>query len=473
MNTNNKTRTICFRAWSTALFTLLVVFLPTTGKSLTQPEQVLSLEQAVTIALKNNPGFAQQVNNMKSAEVTVSQQRADFYPNLQLEASGSERFDTSQEDSTDSAESRSVTSLNVELSSSINLFNGFADVAALKNSELLLQAEIESLSRSEQTLVFKTISQCIQVLTYQELIHVEEINLEENNELLERIEAFYGAGKIPISDMYQQQAETKQAELDLLEAQHSLKVSKLLLMQIMGMVPTTDYQVSPLDFDILPLMAPDTDTTQLTVLALGNRSDLKAQERQVQAAGQQIREAEAGHLPTVDLSVSLGTDYSGLSDETQFSEQFNDFLDEFADDNLNSTIGITFSVPIFDRSLTRNEIAKARIEKRNEQSLLEEKKLQVGLEIAEALQNYQKTEKQVDVFESKLTYARQALHSYEERYRVGASPLIELTDARNQYVQATFERVQAKYDLVTQEVAVAYYLGNMKQMLATLLQEKS
>lgn len=76
-------------------------------------------------------------------------------------------------------------------------------------------------------------------------------------------------------------------------------------------------------------------------------------------------------------------------------------------------------------------------------------------------------------YESKLTYALQALHSYEERYRVGASTLIELTDARAQYVQATFDQVQAKYDLVTQEIAVTYYLGNMKQMLAALSLEKN
>lgn len=220
-------------------------------------------------------------------------------------------------------------------------------------------------------------------------------------------------------------------------------------------------------------MKPDDDATHLTALALTNRSDIKAQERQIEAAGQQIREAKASRLPKVDLSASLGMDYNEGNGDNQDSEQFNDFLDESDDDDLNSTIGITFSVPLFDRFLTRNEVAKARIGKRNEQSLLAEKKLQVGLEIAEALQDYRKTKKQVDVYESKLTYALQALHSYEERYRVGASTLIELTDARAQYVQATFDQVQAKYDLVTQEIAVTYYLGNMKQMLAALSLEKN
>ena len=45
-----------------------------------QTEQVLSLEQAVTIALKNNPGFAQQINGMKSAKVTVFSATGGFLP---------------------------------------------------------------------------------------------------------------------------------------------------------------------------------------------------------------------------------------------------------------------------------------------------------------------------------------------------------------------------------------------------------
>lgn len=445
-----------FRILSAALFTLLVVAFPVQGKNLTQIEQVLSLKQAVVIALKNNPGLAQQVNAVESADITVSQQQTDLYPNLMLEASGSEPFDTSTDDDT---------IVGVKLSSSVNLFNGFADIAALKKAELLLEGELESLSQEEQTLVFNTLSQFIQVLTADELIGVEEINLKENRTLLERIEKFYLAGKLPISDLYQQQAETKQAELDLLQAQHALSVSKLSLMQTIGVTPTINYQVTSPDFEKLSLQIPAGDSGELALLALANRSDIKAQERQVDAAQQQIRQTQAGRLPQVDLFASLATDYDGLSEDNSFSEQF-------MDENINSIVGLTFSIPIFDRFLTRNEIAKAQIEKRNEQLTLKEKQLQVGLQVAEAIQDLQKTQKQIDVVESKLTYASQSLKSYEERYRVGASPLVELVQARTGYITAAFDRIQAKYDLVTQKVSVAYYLGDLDKMFVTLSVEE-
>lgn len=457
---------------SIILFTLLSLPLAILAKNLPQTEQGLSLEQAVVIGLKNNPSLNQQVNTVQSAEITVSQQRADFYPDLTLEASGSKRFDNSPETITGSAENRDVTAVGVELSSTVNLFNGFADIAALKNAELLLEVELESLSQEEQTLMFETISQFIQVLTDQELIAVEAANMEENKKLLERIETFYQAGKLPVSDLYQQQAETKQAELDLLEAQHTLNASKLLLMQTMGMNPTIHYQVTSPVFEKLHFQVPAGDTDKLALHALENRSDIQAQERQVKAAEQQIRLTKADRLPKIDLFANIATNYSSISEEEQFSDQFNEFLDEFMDDNLSSTIGVTFSIPLFDRFETSNNTVKAQIEKRNEQLTLQEKKLQVGLEVAQAIQDLRKTQKQIDVVESKLTHAHRALQSYKERYRVGASTLVELIQARTQYVTAAFERVEAKYDLVTQEISVAYYLGDLDRMFAALSVEE-
>lgn len=457
---------MCLRILPAVLFILIVLALPNQGHCEIQAEQVLSLEQAVRIALKTSPNLSQQVNAVESADISVSQQRTNLYPDLVLAATGSKSFDKASDETSSQMENRNFTSISTELSSSVNLFNGFADIAAIKSAEFELGGVQETLTRAEQTLVFETVSNFIQVLTDQAMIYVEEENLEENRKLLESIETFYQAGRLAISDLYQQQAATKQAELDLLEARHTLDVSKLLLMQTLGLTPTVRYQLATPDFEKLSLPVAEDDLDHLTILALATRSDIKAQQHQVEAAGQQIRESQAGHLPKVDLFASLASDYSSLADENNFSDQF-------MEDNLNATVGVSFSLPLFDRYLTRNNIAQAQIQQRNEQLTLKQKELQLGLEIAEAIQEYRTTQKRVDVVESKLTSARQSLQSYEERYRVGASTLVELTQSRSQYVTAAFDQIQARYDLVTQKIAVAYYLGNMEPLLAALELEKS
>lgn len=441
-----------FRIWPAALIIVIVLALPCRGNCEVQAEQVLSLEQAVLIALKNNPGFSQQVNALETAEISVSQQRADFYPDLNASVAGQ---DSSQAD----------WSLSTELSSTLNLFNGFADSAALKNAELELDAVQETLTREQQTLVFETFSNFVQVLTNQALILVKDENLQENRKLLEQIETFQQAGRLALSDLYQQQAETKQAQQDLLEAQQTLNDNKLLLMQIMGLPPMIDYRAAAPDFDSLSTAQTDADLERLMAAALSNRADIKAQQHQIEAAGQQVRQARAGQLPKLDLFTKLASGYRSSGDE--------DYSEQLLDDSLDATVGISLTIPIFDRHLTRNEIAKAKIEQRNEQLALKEKQLQVGLEIEQAIQARRTTQQQIEVVDSKLTSARQSLQSYEERYRVGASTLVELSQARTAYVTAAFDQIEASYNLVNQEIALAYYFGDMEPLFAALNLEKN
>ncbi|WP_432822284.1 TolC family protein, partial [Trichloromonas sp.] len=96
------------------------------------------MEQAVRIALKKSPSLSQQVNAVESAEISLSQQQTNLYPDLAIAATGSRRFDKAFEQTTSQTENRSFTSINTELSSSVNLFNGFADIAAIKSAEFEL-----------------------------------------------------------------------------------------------------------------------------------------------------------------------------------------------------------------------------------------------------------------------------------------------------------------------------------------------
>lgn len=443
---------MCFRIWPAALIIVIVLALPCRGNCEVQTEQVLSLEQAVLIALKNNPGFIQQANALTSAEISVSQQRADFYPDLNASVAGQ---DSAQDD----------WSLSTELSSTLNLFNGFADSAALKNAELELDAVQETLTREQQTLVFETFSHFVQVLTDQALILVKEENLQENRKLLEQIETFQQAGRLALSDLYQQQAQTQQAQQDLLEAQQTLNDDKLLLMQTMGLAPMIDYRAAAPDFDSLSRVLTGAELERLMAAALSNRADVKAQQHQIEATGQQIRQVKAGRLPKLDFFTKLASGYRSSGDES-FSEQL-------LDDSLDATVGISLTIPIFDRYLARNEIAKAKIAQRNEQLALKQKQLQVGLEIAQAIQASRTTQKKIEVVDSKLTSAHQSLQSYEERYRVGASTLVELSQARTAYVTAAFEQIEASYNLVHQEIALAYSLGDMESLFAALKLEKN
>jgi outer membrane protein len=194
---------------------------------------------------------------------------------------------------------------------------------------------------------------------------------------------------------------------------------------------------------------------------LARRADLQAQEKQLEAAREQVIEARAGYWPTLNLSANIGSDYSSLEDDAGFSGQF-------FDDNAGAAIGLTLAVPIFDRWLTRHQVAQARIRQDDARLSLQQQRLLAEAELGQALQDFCTAQKLIGVTDARLTAARQALAAVEERYRVGAATLVELTQARAQFTAADSERVQARYGLVKQGVALGYYQGNGERMQALL-----
>jgi outer membrane protein len=188
--------------------------------------------------------------------------------------------------------------------------------------------------------------------------------------------------------------------------------------------------------------------------------DVRAREKQIEAAGEQVAVAQSGYWPSLDFSASFGADYNSLDRDS--------FRGQFFDDNVGGALGLTLAVPIFDRQQTRNQVALARIRQQDARWSLLQQQLQAEAEIGQALQDFRTAQKLIGVTDRRLTAARQALAAVEERYRVGAATLVELTQARAQFVEAGYERVRARYGLITQGVAVAYYQGDWEQMRSLL-----
>ena len=442
-----------------AIAHLLLVFCLATTARAQEPaaqELRLTLQQALRIALEKNPALQQAANQVDSSGIAVAQRRSDFAPDLGVTLSGAERFDK-ELDLDGDRDSRNFETVSGTLGSSVNLFNGFGDVAALRGTEWEWAGTRDSYTREEQTLVFTTLTAFLQALGDRELIVVRSENLEGNRRQLEQVEALYRAGNRPVSDLYQQQAETGSAELDLLTAERNYVVAKLQLLQTIGLPPTTT--VEPAAPDLAPLEAALVDRQQGApdLAALGQRADLQAGTKQIEASREQVSEAQAGYWPTLDLSASINSDYTSLIERNGFSDQF-------FDDNANAAIGLSLAFPIFDRHQTRHQIAQARLRESNARLSLRQNLLLAEAELGQAVEDFRTAQKLVGVTESRLIAARQALAAVEERYRVGAATLVELTQSRALFAEAGYDRVRARFGLISRGAAIAYYQGDWPRL---------
>jgi outer membrane protein len=298
-------------------------------------------------------------------------------------------------------------------------------------------------------------------VTSKKLIEVEKENLEAQRLQLLRIDSFYQAGRRPITDLYQQKAEISRSEYQLLNSKRDYEINKLLLLQTLGLTQDTGFQVSDPGIDNISEEIITIDWNEVLSKALEKRPDVKALYREIEAAQKGIQAAKSGYWPKLSLFAELGSNYNSMTESYDFSNQF-------FDNNLNATIGLSLSIPIFDKGTTKSNVASAKIQLTNRQLELEKLKNQLNVEVKQAVENYRTAAQQVQVAENQLNYAKAALESVEARYNVQSATILELTQARATYLEASYNQVIAKYNLLVQTIAVVYYTGDSNAMMVLI-----
>ena len=426
-------------------------------------ENIITVNQALDLALTHNQTLKQSSNQVLISGITVNQKKSDFYPSLSFSADSSQQYYKSVNTTTGIYENANSQYVDASISANLNLFNGFYDSASLRQARLELKADEGNYLRSSESITFETLQRYIQTLLSRELIEVQNQNLKAQQLQLELIQDFFNAGKRSIADLHLQKAEISSAEYSLLDAKRNYTISILQLLQTLGLSPNTTYKTVDIDIDSLlkEIDVPLNSSTELIPQSLEKRSDLEAQQFLVKAAEQKIKTAKAGALPKLYLVMNLGTDYSSVNKLADFSHQL-------FDKNLNATVGLSLSVPIFDKNSTKNNIAVARINLQNQQLELEKQKNQAAVEIQQALEDFQTASQQLVASENQLIYTRDALESIEARYKEQTSTILELTQARSRYTEASYDRIKSKYNLLIQAIATAYYKGNLDEIVTII-----
>jgi len=403
-------------------------------------KEPLSLTEAVAVALAQNTEQTLSTNAVSRANTNLATQRDAFLPSLALTLAAGEQSDLAG----DSAESVSG-----RLAAALNLFRGYGDEAALAALKSELAAAEYDQQRQQQSLIRDVTTAYVELLTAQGLSEVQREQLKQNEAQLEQISAQVEAGRRPRSDQLQQQAEVANARKSVIAAEQSERVALLSLLKLMQLPPQSALTAVPPEK--LPEVGLFADLLPEDDAAVSQRPDLQALAASSAAAVARIREAKAGSYPTLDLSLGVGSDYSSRS-AGSVGSQF--------DDNLGADVGLSLSIPLFDRNQTRHAVALATLARQDAALQQEQQALQAATEAEEARLAYATLRQQSRAADAALAAAQEALDAMSERYRVGAATLVELVQQRSTYASARYDVIASRYSLLSTAMNLVYALGN-------------
>lgn len=416
-----------------------------------QSPRVISFNEAVRLALEQNVDLKRVANVAEINALEVTRSRMAFYPDLSFSGRGSQNYGRNFSADEGRVLDQTTESVNIGAGTSINLFNGYRDVATLRQSQLLLQAGELDYDRARQAVVFQVMSDYLLLIAQREQINVHRENIESQRQQLAQVEGFVEVGTRPISDLYQQQAAAASAELSLLEAERAYQFVEVRLIQTLQLDPFQEYSfaVPEVEAEVVPGDA--YDLGELLQSAFQRRIDIQAREAEIDAASQGIRIARGGQWPTVGLSLGYGTNFTTADSRFGLFDQF--------DQRRGGSLDLSISLPIFDRYSTRLGVQRAQVQLNNARLALDGQRQEVAAQVRQAYLDYLSAEKSLQVSETQVLAAEKAMEVEEERYAVGAATLVELSIARAEYVRAASNRVTARFDLLFQTKLLDYYRG--------------
>ncbi|WP_103663661.1 TolC family protein [Gracilimonas amylolytica] len=446
---------------SLLLFALLFV----THSAVAQDSRTITLQEAIDIALENNYQLKQAKNNLDLAEYRVKSEYADFLPSVNSSINGSRR--TGQQfisdrfsEGLDPFVDITSKSISGNMSANIPVFRGFENINSLRASQQSKISEEESFQRAKEQVIFNTASNYLQVLLAMELLEIRKENLENSRKQLEQVQAQVEVGSRPTVDLYNQEAQVANDELLLTQQENTLKFNKLLLIRQLQIDPLGDYEfeIPEIEAEVSSASMQSYSLSELIDQALLSRSDLKSAIANIRTLDYQLSIAKGSLYPSVSASFGLSSSYS---DQYSVLGESVGFSDQFFDQRINRSLGFSVSIPLFQNWNRMTSIQSTKVQLKNAELNLDNSRLQVIQEVTQAYNDYSSYVQQLSASEKSLKASERAFETQQERYNVGSSTLIELSQAQANYVSAQSDYTQAIYNLIFQEKLLDYYLGKL------------
>jgi outer membrane protein len=446
-------------AWTRAMLAIALLAVPagSHAQSASAPTQLIGLQDAIGIALRQNLTVKQSENTVASSYATVDSKQSAFLPSLSLNTSTARTVGRSGGGSFGGASS-TAQSLNTGVSSSLVVFDGLRNVNELRGAKLDVAASSSDLERAKQTAVFTVATDYLTLATAEGQLAVQKQNLGAQEAQQAQLEKLVKAGARSISDLYQQQATTESARAGVVSAEQGVELARIALIQTLQLDPRSTYDfVAPTVADASSI--PHYDLDSLLGRAFASRSDLAAEQTRVDVAKLGTKAASASRLPTVSLSTSYNASYSSALASALGSQ---------LDQNRGGSMSIGVSIPLFDKGATSTAVQQARIQEDNARLSLANQRQAVALDVRRAYLGLETSRQQLAVAIAQQKAADLAVSTTQARYQVGTSTLLELTQARASQLQAATAVVTARNALAFQNALMPYYTGELDPAKALL-----
>lgn len=451
---------------------LLIAILPASGYG----QVSWTLERCVAEAEKNNLNIRDRALDIELSRTGRQQAIGSFIPSLNGFATHGYNWGRVIDPFTNTFATDRVRTNNLGVRADVDLFGGFRNQRSLEQSNVDIAVSQEALEAAKVQLRTSMVDNFLSVLDLSERIRVAEIQVGRTKEQLSDLLQLIDAGSRPIAERYDLEAQIAQEEFNVTDLETQLDRAKLGLIQLMQVdgLSYMNFQVQGPDITQVDIIPDGSTFDQVLNSAKDNFPAYKQAELSERSAELSVKIAEAQQYPSLSLSGTIGSGYSGRNTEfvgepivgdpqligqtatgedvfTLPQVSFNTETKTFGDqlnDNFNQSISFSLSVPIFNGFQTRTAISQARIRQLQAQNRTKATFNQLSTDVQNALALQASSYRQFVAAQKNYEAAEKAYEYAVERAEAGVITSLDLRTAKANLDQALSQMINAKYAAV-------------------------
>lgn len=413
--------------------------------------QPYSLKNCIEYALEKSTDIGRAKNSIESQNAYLEQSEAARLPNLQLNANH-QLSSAGNYNTTNNEWSRNGNAtLTVSLNSQVTLYNGAKIKNTIRQSQINLEAAELNIQTEQELIGLNILSAYINVLLAKDNVQNSQLQLEVTQKQLAYTEAKKEAGSISLSDLLIIKSQLASDKTSLIEAESNLRISLVSLMQLMNMPISNDFDIQQPDIDELIGNTTETNPVMVYAIALGIQPNIKTATLSVESTETGIIIAKAEALPKLTLNGGMNTGYGSTINGVDLGEQFSN--------SANPYVGLSLSVPIFQKKQTKTQVKLAQIQVRNSELELIDMKNDLRKYIEQACTDAQTAQSNYRALQEQLDAENESYQVANEMFTQGMMNSVDFLSSKNNLIVAENKFTQAKYELILQNKIVEYYLG--------------
>ncbi len=453
-----------------------------------QAQNKWDLRRCIDYALANNISIKQTDLQARLAKLQAYQSKMGQYPSAGFSANSSYNSGRNQDPTSFSLITQSYFAANMQLQSSVEIFNWYSKRNTIAANIWDLQASLANSEKIRNDIALNIATFYLQILLSKEQEKIAVVQLQQSQSQLVAIRKRVSAGALPELNASEMEAQVARDSSTYITAKGNTQQNILSLKALLALDAAAPFELEVPPVEKIPVEnIADLQPDVVYASAIANLPQQRVNDFKIKAAERNVAAARGNMYPTISAFGSLGSSFNSRLQEITGSTQINAPIgkvnvsgtnyDVFPfqpftsysyskqaffsqiNQNFRQSVGLSISVPIFNSSTLRTayERSKINIESLQLQQLADNQKLKQDIYTAYtsamvAMEKYNAGKKTLEA-------ATKTLDFSQKRYAVGMLSVFELIVNQNNLFSAQLNNVVNQYDYVFKMKVLEFYKG--------------